>query len=66
MLLQSIESIQMELDSNLKEELQNLTAVIYKKKIVEEMARHLMLKESNAPRKPPRIILMGPPGVELV
>jgi hypothetical protein len=25
-----------------------------------------MLKESNAPRKPPRIILMGPPGVELV
>ena len=30
------------------------------------MARHLNLKESNAPRKPPKIILMGPPGVELV
>jgi len=36
-----------------------------KKKIVEEMARHLMLKDSTAPRKPPRIILMGPPGVEV-
>ena len=30
------------------------------------MARQFMLKESIAPRKPPRIILMGPPGVELV
>jgi len=36
-----------------------------KKKIVEEMARLLTLKNSNAPRKPPRIALMGPPGVEL-
>jgi len=36
-----------------------------KKKIVEEMARMLTLKDSNAPRKPPRIALMGPPGVEL-
>jgi adenylate kinase family enzyme len=36
-----------------------------KRKIVEEMARMLSLKDSNAPRKPPKIILMGPPGVEL-
>ena len=36
-----------------------------KKKIVEEMARLLLLKDSNAPRKPPKIIMMGPPGVDL-
>jgi adenylate kinase len=36
-----------------------------KRKIVEEMARKLALKDSNAPRKPPKIIMMGPPGVEL-
>lgn len=36
-----------------------------KRKIVEEMARMLALKDSKAPRKPPKIILMGPPGVEL-
>jgi adenylate kinase len=36
-----------------------------KKKIVEEMARLLTLKDSNAPRKPPKIIMMGPPGVDL-
>lgn len=36
-----------------------------KRKIVEEMARMLALKDSNAPRKPPKIIMMGPPGVEL-
>ena len=29
------------------------------------MAKSLKLKKSNAPRKPPKIILMGPPGVEL-
>lgn len=32
--------------------------------ILEEFARILFLKESSAPRKPPKIILMGPPGVE--
>ena len=36
-----------------------------KKKIVEEMARLLTLKDSNAPRKPPNIIMMEPPGVDL-
>ena len=36
-----------------------------KKKIVEEMARLLLLKDSQAPRKPPKIIMMGPPGVDL-
>ena len=36
-----------------------------KRMIVEEMSRLLGLKESKAPRKPPRIVLMGPPGVEL-
>ena len=36
-----------------------------KRKIVEEMARMLGLKDSSAPRKPPKIIMMGPPGVEL-
>lgn len=36
-----------------------------KKKIVEEMAKSLKLKKSSAPRKPPKIIIMGPPGVEL-
>ena len=36
-----------------------------KRKIVEEMARIMMLKDSNAPRKPPKIVMMGPPGVEL-
>ena len=33
-------------------------------KILEEMARILFLKESTAPKKPPKIILMGPPGVD--
>jgi hypothetical protein len=33
-------------------------------KILEEMWRILFLKESSAPRKPPKIILMGPPGVD--
>ena len=33
-------------------------------KILEEIARILFLSESNAPRKPPKIILMGPPGVD--
>ena len=33
-------------------------------KILEEIARILFLKESSAPRKPPKIILMGPPGVD--
>jgi 2-phosphoglycerate kinase len=33
-------------------------------KILEEIARILFLKESQAPRKPPKIILMGPPGVD--
>jgi len=32
--------------------------------ILEEFARILFLKESTAPRKPPKIILMGPPGVD--
>jgi len=36
-----------------------------KRKIVEEMARIMMLKDSNAPRKPPKLVMMGPPGVEL-
>lgn len=36
-----------------------------KKKIVEEMARLLGMKESKAPKKAPRIIIMGPPGVDL-
>ena len=35
-----------------------------KKKIVEEMARMLTLKDSGAPRRPPKIVLMGPPGVD--
>jgi adenylate kinase len=35
-----------------------------KRKIVEEMARMLALKDSSAPRQPPKIIMMGPPGVE--
>jgi len=34
-------------------------------KILEEIARILFLKESSAPRKPPKIILMGPPGVDM-
>ena len=33
-------------------------------KTLEEIARILCLKESSAPRKPPKIILMGPPGVD--
>lgn len=33
-------------------------------KILEEIVRILFLKDSNAPRKPPKVILMGPPGVE--
>lgn len=33
-------------------------------KILEEIARILFLNESMAPRKPPKIILMGPPGVD--
>ena len=33
-------------------------------KILEEIARILFLSESDAPRKPPKIILMGPPGVD--
>lgn len=36
-----------------------------KKKIVEEMARLLTLKDCNFPKKPARIIMMGPPGVDL-
>ena len=36
-----------------------------KRKIVEEMTRLLRLKKSDAPRKPPMIIMMGPPGVDL-
>ena len=36
-----------------------------KKKIVEEMARYMQMKESKAPKKAPRIIIMGPPGVDL-
>ena len=36
-----------------------------KKKIVEEMAHLLKFKETKAPRKPPRIILMGPPGADM-
>lgn len=36
-----------------------------KRKIVEEMARLLALKDTNAPRKPPKIVMMGPPGVDL-
>lgn len=42
-----------EVDSNKPEE-----------KILEEIARILFLKHSNSPKKPPKIILMGPPGVE--
>lgn len=30
------------------------------------MARLLQLKESDAPKKPPRIIMMAPPGVDLI
>ena len=30
-----------------------------------EMVRLLQLKKSNAPRKPPMIIVMAPPGVEV-
>jgi len=30
------------------------------------MARLLQLKESDAPKKPPRIILIAPPGVDLI
>ena len=33
-------------------------------KILEEIARILFLKESKAPKKPPKIILMAPPGVD--
>ena len=33
-----------------------------KKKIVEEMAHLLKFKQTKAPRKAPRIIMMGPPG----
>jgi hypothetical protein len=36
-----------------------------KRKIVEEMARLLALKDTNAPRKPPKIVMMAPPGVDL-
>lgn len=36
-----------------------------KKKVVEEMARLLTLKQSSAPRRPPRVMMTGPPGVEL-
>lgn len=34
-------------------------------KILEEIARILFLKESRAPRKPPKVVLLGPPGVEI-
>lgn len=30
--------------------------------LLEEIARLLKLNHSNAPRRPPRIILLGPPG----
>jgi hypothetical protein len=30
------------------------------------MARLLLLKDSDAPKKAPRIIMMGPPGVDLI
>jgi polynucleotide 5'-kinase involved in rRNA processing len=30
--------------------------------VLEEIARILKLNKSNAPRRPPRIILIGPPG----
>jgi 2-phosphoglycerate kinase len=30
--------------------------------VLEEIARILKLTKSNAPRRPPRIVLMGPPG----
>ena len=30
--------------------------------VLEEIARLLKLNKSNAPRRPPRIILLGPPG----
>jgi hypothetical protein len=33
--------------------------------IVEEMARYLKMKESKAPKKAPRVIIIGPPGVDL-
>lgn len=33
-------------------------------KILEEIARILFLTESNTPRKPPKIIIIGPPGVD--
>ena len=36
-----------------------------KYQIVEEMVRMLGLKKSNAPRMPQKIIMVGPPGVEL-
>ena len=36
-----------------------------KRMIVEDMARIGNLKDSNAPRKPPKIIMMGPPGVDI-
>lgn len=30
--------------------------------VLEEIARILKLNKSNAPRRPPRIVLIGPPG----
>jgi replication-associated recombination protein RarA len=30
--------------------------------VLEEIARVLKLNKSNAPKRPPRIILLGPPG----
>ena len=30
--------------------------------VLEEIARLLKLNKSNAPKRPPRIVLMGPPG----
>jgi len=34
-------------------------------KILEEIARILFMKKSMAPTRPPKVILMGPPGVEI-
>ena len=36
-----------------------------KKKIVEQMAHLLKFKESKAPRELSRIVMMGPPGIEI-
>ena len=34
-------------------------------KILEEVAKILFVKDSQAPKKPPKVVLMGPPGVDL-